>query len=175
MASVDDHVSVDEPPGVMLVGFAEMETVGGEGGGSTVTVTLRYPAWILQPIVYVVVFGGATAIEPDVGPPGPSQNDVFFVHVGGILGSYGCELMHWVAPVDDHVSVVKSPYATVLGFAVSETVPTGTVTESGETVTVESKEAHDMLYVVVTLGETYAKPVVAPPVEKFVPVHELTR
>jgi hypothetical protein len=59
-ASVDDHVSVDDPPPAMLAGDAERDTVG-----SVVTVTSALinatPPAPMHVRIYVVVALGATA------------------------------------------------------------------------------------------------------------------
>ena len=109
MASAEDQVSVDDPPLVTDVGFAENDTVG--GGGDTVTVAdalcappnpvqvrLKVPLLVSTPEVSLP----EVALAPDQPP----------------------EAVQDVAFVEDQISVDDAPLVTDVGFAASDTLGT---------------------------------------------------
>ena len=113
LALVEDQVSVEDPPLATVVGFAVSDTVG--AGGVTVTLAdaLTVPPDPVQARmnVLVTVNGPAdwlpeTALLPDHAP----------------------EALQELASVDDQVRVEDPPLTTEIGFAVSDTVGTGSVT-----------------------------------------------
>ena len=63
---VDDHVNVDDVPCWMLVGLADIVTVGDGGAAVTVTVTVcvAVPPGPVAVMVYVVVVAGETVLVP---------------------------------------------------------------------------------------------------------------
>jgi hypothetical protein len=110
VASAEDQVSVDDPPLVTDVGFAENDTVG--GGGDTVTVAdalcappnpvqvrLKVPLLVSTPEVSLP----EVAFAPDQPP----------------------EAVQDVAFVEDQISVDDPPLVTDVGFAASDTLGTG--------------------------------------------------
>jgi hypothetical protein len=110
VASVEDQVSVENPPLAIDVGFAASDTVG--TGGDTVTVAdaLAVPPGPVQARANVLVLVNApvdwlpeVALAPDQVP----------------------EAVQEVASVEDQVSVDDPPLAIDVGFAASDTVGTG--------------------------------------------------
>jgi hypothetical protein len=112
VASVDDQVSVDEPPLVTEVGLAVSDTVGAEGGG-------REPATV-------------TCAEALESPPRPVQvmeNVLLAVRTpvdslpeDAFAPDHAPEALHVVAFVDDHVSIDEPPPLIDAGSAARETV-----------------------------------------------------
>lgn len=105
-------MSVDDPPLVTDVGFAEIDTVGTGGGGGvpcTVTVVdaLALPPGPLQVREWVLVAVSAPEDSLPEVALGPDQLP---------------EAVQEVAPVEDQVSIELPPLATVAGFAASNTV-----------------------------------------------------
>ncbi|HKQ25236.1 MAG TPA: hypothetical protein VJT81_12410 [Burkholderiales bacterium] len=117
VASVEVHVSVDDPPLVTDVGFAASDTVGTDTGGvpDTVTVTdlFAVPPAPLQLSVKVLV----ALSEPRVSLPEVA-----------LFPDQAPEAVQEVAFVDDHVSVDDPPLVTDTGFAVSDIVGPEVVT-----------------------------------------------
>jgi len=120
-AFVDDHASVEMPPGASESGLAVRISVG-SGGGFAVTVTLFeiVPPLPVQASVKVVVVASA---------PVDSVPLVDFVSLQPPLA------MQLVAFVDDQLSIEGSPVVTESGLAVSVKVGAGY-----ETVTVAVRE-----------------------------------
>ena len=112
LASVDDQVSVEDPPLATDVGFAVRDTVGAGGGAG--------------------VSGTATVAEALAPPPGPVQlreNALELVNAPlgslpeiALLPDHAPEATQEAASVDDQLSVEDSPLATDVGFADSDTV-----------------------------------------------------
>ena len=113
VALVDDHVSELLPPLVTLVGFAVKVTVG--AGAELVTVTftdlLAVPPSPLQLSVNVLL---AAVSAPVLAEPLVAR-----------LPDHAPEAVQLVALVDDHVSELLPPLATLVGFAVKDTVGAG--------------------------------------------------
>ena len=112
VASVDDQVSVEDPPLAADVGFAVSDTVG--AGDVTVIVTvadlLAVPPDPVQAMVNVLELVNAPLDWlPEIA----------------LLPDHAPEATQEVALVDDHVSVEDPPLATDAGFAASDTVGTG--------------------------------------------------
>jgi hypothetical protein len=114
VASVEDQVSVEDPPLAIDVGLAANDTVG-TGGAPTVTVVeaLAVPPSPVHasPNVAVLVSGTLDWLPEVVLVP---------VHAP--------EATQDVASVDDQVRVEELPLATDVGLAVRDTVGTGGVT-----------------------------------------------
>jgi len=112
VASVDDQVSVEDPPLATDVGFAETDTVG-TGGGSGVPLTL-------------------TCVEALPVPFGPLQvSEKLLLLLSGPVDSlpevplapdHAPVAEHDVALVELHVSVEAAPFATEAGLAPRDTV-----------------------------------------------------
>jgi hypothetical protein len=117
VASVEDHVSVDDAPLVTLFGFAASDTVGTAGGGgepTTVTVVdaLAVPPDPVQERLNVVVLVKAEVDEPPETP---------------LVPDHPPEAVQDVAPVEDHESVEVPPLVTDVGFAANCTVGKGVI------------------------------------------------
>jgi len=85
--------------------------------------------------------------------------------------------VHDVAFVELHVSVDDKPTTSEVGFAESVAVgaTTGALTVTvAEEETVWKPSVQVIEYVTEEAGETISDPEIAPPVEKLVPVHEVT-
>jgi hypothetical protein len=113
VASVDDQLSVDEPPLTTEVGFAVSDTMGTGSVAVTLADALALPPGPVQLIVQVLEVVNApldwlpeVALAPDHAP----------------------DAVQPVALVDDQLSVDEPPMTTELGFAVSDTVGTAGVT-----------------------------------------------
>jgi hypothetical protein len=112
LASVDDQVSVEDPPLETEVGFAASDTVGtGGGGGVPDTVTVA----------------DALAVPPS--PVQARENVLEFVSTPldwvpevALLPDHVPEATQELASVDDQVRVEDPPLATEAGFAARETV-----------------------------------------------------
>jgi hypothetical protein len=115
VASVDDQVRVALPPLATLVGFAVNVTVGAGTELVTVTVTdlLALPPSPAQASVNVLL---AAVSAPVLAVPLVAR-----------LPDHAPEAVQLVALVDDHVSELLPPLATLVGFAVSVTVGAGAV------------------------------------------------
>jgi len=123
VALVEDHVSVEAPPLVTVVGLAVSVTVGAGGDAVTATDTEALappPAPVHVSVKLVVAVSGPVDAVPLVGrvllhPP---------------------DALHAVALVEDHVRVEDPPLVTLVGLAVSVTVGAG-----GDAVTATDTEA----------------------------------
>jgi hypothetical protein len=105
-ALVDDHVSVLAAPLAILVGLATSVT-DGLGINTTVTELETTPAAPVQAKVYVL---------DDVNAPVDCEPAVDLAPLHAPLA------VQLVALVDDHVSMLVPPAATLVGLAVNETV-----------------------------------------------------
>jgi hypothetical protein len=113
LASVDDQVSVDDPPLTTEAGFAVSDTVGARGVTVTVADAFAVPPNPVQAMANVPELVSAPlGWLPEVA----------------LLPDHAPEAVQEVALVDDQVSVADPPLTTELGFAVSDTVGTGAVT-----------------------------------------------
>jgi hypothetical protein len=121
VAFVEDQVSVEFPPLVIVCGLAEIVTVGA-GGGVTVTVT---DCAALPP----------APVHVSVKVPVLVKIPVVCVPLVALTPVHAPEAVQVAASVDDHVSVELAPLAMICGFA--EIVTVGT----GATVTVADCEA----------------------------------
>jgi len=113
VAFVEDQVSVEDPPLVMVDGDAVRVTVGVEPPAETMTVTdfEALPPGPVQVAVYEVLEPGETTFVPDVALPVTAVPE------------------HEVAFVEDQVSVEDPPLVMVDGDAVRETVGVGSPAE----------------------------------------------
>jgi hypothetical protein len=112
VAFVDDQVSVELPPAFTVVGLADNITVGADGAPMTCTVTLRCalppePVHCRVNVVLAVML--LMAVLPEVF----------------LLPLQPPEAVQEVAFVEDHVSCVLPPLATLVGLALSVTVGAG--------------------------------------------------
>jgi hypothetical protein len=113
VALVEDHVNVEVPPLVTVVGLAVRVTVG----AGVVTVTV---------------------VDCDALPPLPVQVSMYValevrlpVECEPVMASFpdqACEAMQLVAFADDHDSIAALPLTTVLGLALKVTVGAGELT-----------------------------------------------
>ena len=115
VASVDDQMSVEDPPLPTDTGFADADTVGtGGGGGVPGTVTVAKALALPPGPVHV----REKALEL-VNVPRDSLPEI------ALLPDHAPEEAQEVASVDDQVSVEDSPLATEVGFADSDTAGAG--------------------------------------------------
>jgi hypothetical protein len=116
VALLEDHVSVEEPPLVIVLGLALKLTVA-EGFELTVTVAVcaAVPPAPLQVSVYVEVLVSAPVDCVPAIPLAPDQAP---------------EATQEVAFVDDQVSVALLPLFTALGPALNVTVGADALTET---------------------------------------------
>jgi hypothetical protein len=110
LASVDDQVSVDDPPLTTEAGFAVSDTVGARGVTVTVADAFAVPPNPVQAMANVPELVSAPlGWLPEVA----------------LLPDHAPEAVQEVALLDDQVSVEDPPLATDAGFAASDTVGTG--------------------------------------------------
>lgn len=115
VALVDDQVSVELSLVMILVGFAESETVGdGGGGGAVTTIVAELDAVPPEPV--------HVSVKSVVANSGPMACVLLLVVRGPLQPPLA---VHEVALVDDHSSVPLPPAARMAGYADSETVGRG--------------------------------------------------
>ena len=114
VAFVEDQVSVEVPPLVMVCGLAEIVTVGA-GGGVTVTVTA---CEALPP----------APVQVSVKVPVLVKAPVDCVPLVALAPVHAPEAVQVAASVDDQVRLALAPLAMLCGLAVIVTVGAGGVT-----------------------------------------------
>jgi hypothetical protein len=116
VASVDDQVSVEDPPLVIDVGLAASDTVGtGAGGAPTVTV-----------VEVLAVPPSPVHASPNVAVPVSAPLDWLPEVV--LVPVHAPDATQEVALAEDQVRVEDAPLVTDVGLAISDTVGTGGVT-----------------------------------------------
>lgn len=115
VALVVDHVSVVEPPLVMLGGVAVSETVGSGGGAAGATVTVTDCDADAPPAAEHVNVNVEVAVRPDRTSEPPSALDPL----------HAPDALQDSAFVVVQLNVVLLPLAMVVGFARSVTVGAG--------------------------------------------------
>lgn len=117
VASVDDQVSVEDPPFAIDVGFAAIDTMGtGDGGGVLDTMTVA-DALAVPPAPVQERENVLELVNGPVDWPELSES--------ALPPDHAPEARQEVASVDDQVSVEDPPLATDMGFAAIETVGIG--------------------------------------------------